>query len=186
MDGTAFATSRPSEERGDLQRSTFNVRHHHSIEIMAIVAPDGLCYGAHGSLGTNDLGSLKEANAAVHFAQLGDFKVLGDAIFHNTSNTSRVPNAAEASTRDSKEVKSIQGVRASVEHFFTFKNRFAYFKFSPKLKLNTMPFMHLLNSIFLQNIAICIHGNQVSQAFNMDTPCWEDYIQDQHQYNQVE
>lgn len=143
-----------------------------------------LCYGVHGpSVGTNDLGMLNEANSAVHFARFGDFKVLGDAIFHNTNNAVRIPNGAEASEREYHEVKSAQGVRGEIEHYFTFKNRFGLFQ-SPS-KLNTKAYMHLINCIFLQNISICIHGSQVSKVFNMATPFWEDYIREQRHYNEV-
>jgi hypothetical protein len=51
---------------------------------------------------------VAQTQAALHFAQLGDYKVLGDAIFCRGRNMTRVPNAAESSTRNMSEVLTIQ------------------------------------------------------------------------------
>lgn len=183
VDGSEFQTSRPLNPHGDLQRSTYNARHHHCFEILAVVAPNGLCYGVHGpSVATNDLGMLQESSAAVHFAKLGSYFVLGDAIFPNGANIVRVPNTAEASSRCSREVRCIQGIRGEIEHYFTFKTRFPFLTTPTKLKLNTRPYMHVINAVFLHNLYVCFNGSQVSSVFDLKAPFWRDYIAEQLHY----
>lgn len=184
-DGTVFRVSRLAEKRGDPQRAVYNAKHGHCFDVLVFYAPDGRVTAVHGPcVGTNDLGMMLKANAVQHLAGLGRFKVLGDSIFHDSANMVHIPDTAESLLRDIREVKTAQGVRGEIEHGFVFKDLLAFFSNRKKLKVNTLPCMHVLNAFFLQNILTCLHGNQSSFAFGLNPPDFRDYIAEQKQYNQ--
>lgn len=186
MDGCHFKTCRPSQTYGDAQRFVYDGRSGHGFSVLAFVAPNGLCYGFAGpSTGTNDLGMMRDYHAAHYLASLGTYKSLGDSIFVPGANVVNMPDSASSVGRDRHDLGAIQSVRGEVEHMFLIKQRFPYFSDRMKLRWSSKPFLHLLNAVFLQNIWVCLHENQTSQAFGCVPPNWRDYIQEQYTCNQV-
>jgi hypothetical protein len=184
IDGTMIEMRRPSEPMSDVQNAVYIATHGHAFGVLAFVAGDGLCVGVDGPhVGTSDLGMMRDGNIAHHLAGIGQWKVLGDSIFNDGPNIVHMPDTAESVARDRRELHIIQTVRSEIEHLFTFKVKYNFFRDKTKHTMTSKSYKHLVNCMFLENIWKCKHWSQTTLAFKCSPGNWEEHVDETERFN---